>query len=338
MKKQLSSLGVQLRNKLLEQAIDLARNGLYVESANKFEQSGAQPNDSACDTSILAYAFYRRALHQLSESNYSRTVQDIETAMKFQRASQQFRSLFQERLTVIRKAPPVELRRFDEAVAERFDTGQSGINLLSEFLCKHELKKANRVRTVVGIDSISALGVYRWAGDIKRNERWSQLIREFKRGDQGLPALFGRILAEHVTSSETCRSWLREIDYIVPVPGSAIKIAERGADIVAMTAKHLSFRLKIPTRTDFLRRKEDSEKSRDVNKSSLMNQYSFVQKKEKEINGRVVLLLDDVMTRGHTAEACSSQLKAFGCTKVFLLVLAFAESTLQSNRRSNETK
>ena len=68
-----------------------------------------------------------------------------------------------------------------------------------------------------------------------RNEQWSQLIRKFKSGEAALPALFARILAEHVRTTPMCKAWMREVDYIVPVPAAASRTATRGINIVVKT-------------------------------------------------------------------------------------------------------
>ena len=102
------------------------------------------------------------------------------------------------------------------------------------------------------------------------------------------------------------------------------------------TGEHLSLRLGVPIRTDFLKRNDSAERSRFVDKTALASQYSFSQKKAEEIRGRTVLLLDDVINRGHTAGVCALRLREFGCNRVVLLVLAQAESSLQSSRHARE--
>ena len=327
-------LGTQLQTKLVEQAIDLARRGKYVDSTQLFEQSGAKESDIEPGSSLIAFAFYRSALHCVAEVDFQSAIRYLETANRFRDVPGWLRSLIGERISTIRREPDAEIKRFERSIADRFEGNPTAIDLREEFLRRYTLSRAMRQRTIAAIDGISAIGVYRWAGDINRNETWSKLIRKFTLGDQGLPALFGRILAEHVWATESCKEWLGEVDYLVPVPASSRRIAERGANIVTIVGEHMSSRLKVPMRNDFLRRSENSQRSRDVDKRHLADQYSFNHKKALNIKDRVVLLLDDVMTRGHTAEVCALLLREHGCSKVFLLVLARAESTLQSNRHS----
>ena len=220
----------------------------------------------------------------------------------------------------------------------RFEKPPSEVELRGRFLQRFGLNQAMRARTVEGIDEVSAVGVYRWAGDTHRNEQWSRLIREFKQGDPVLPGFFGRILAEHMRATPMCRAWTREADYIVPVPAAGSRKAERGFDIVARTGEHLGSRLGIPVRTDFLKREDVSVRSRFVGKTELGGQYTFAERKADEVRGRTVLLLDDVMNRGHTTGVCAQRLRDSGCGRVVLLVLALAESSLQSSRHAQGTE
>ena len=334
----LSSLGGQLKAKHLEEAIETARQGDYLEAAAKFGQSGVQPGQQSLQAENLAYAFYKRALTGQSEMDKSRAIADLETALQFPGLPRLLRSLIQQRLTVVRKGSDAEIRKLDEAIAQRFDRRASDVDLRGEFLRRFGLSQANRSPKVDGVDEVSAVGVYRWVGDANRNEQWSQLIRKFKKGDAVLPAFFGRILAEHVRATPMCNTWIREVDYIVPVPAAGRRTAERGINILVTTAEHLSSRLGVPSRTDFLKRNDSSERSRDVDKTALDGQYSFSQKKVEEIRGRTVLLLDDVMNWGHTAGVCASRLIEFGCSRVVLLVLALAESSLQSSRHVRQAE
>ena len=334
----LSDLKVQLQDKWLEEAARLARKGHYLAAVEAFDKFGALPEQQAKHANHLAYAFYRRALTLQSDLDKPSAIEDLQTALRFPGLARQLSWLIHSRLTVIQKGASAEVRKFDAAIARRFERSPSEVTLRNEFLKRFGLNQAKRRRVVEGVDEVSAIGVYRWAGDTKRNEQWSRLIRMFKQGNSALPGFFGRILAEHVRATPMCRAWTREVDYIVPVPAAGCRKAERGFDIVARTGEHLSSRLGIPIRTDFLRREDSSERSRFVGKADLAGQYSFVAGKAEEVRGRTVLLLDDVMNRGHTAGVCALRLRKSGCERVMLLVLALAESSLQSSRHARRSR
>jgi len=334
----LSGLADQLRAKCLEEAIELARNGNYLEAADNFAQSGTSPRQHSNDAQYLAYAFYRRALTYHRDMEESRAIVDLETACRFPNLQYPLRSLVQERLAAIRNKSDVRIATFDRAVARRFDMPASRVDLLSEFITRFELNQASRSPRVDEIQEVSVVGVYRWRGDTNRNEQWSQLLRKFKRGDSALPAFFGRILAEHVRANTMCSAWIGEVDYIVPVPATEVRTVDRGINIVGTTADHLSCRLGIPMREDLLKRNGNSERSRFLGRSELALQFSFNRNLAEVIRGRTVLLFDDVLNRGHTADVCAWRLKELGCSKIVLLVLAVAESSLQSSRHDYGVK
>ena len=251
----LSSIGARLKDKHLEEAVEAARQGDYLEAAAEFGQSGVLPSQQSLHVEDLAYAFYRRALTHQSDMDASRAIADLKTARQFPSLPRPLRLLIQQRLTVIQKEPDVEIREFDEAIAGRFDRRASEVQLRGEFLQRCGLSRANRSPKVDGVDEVSAVGVYRWAGDVNRDELWSRLIRDFKKGDDVLPAFFGRILAEHVRATPMCKAWTREVDYIVPVPAAASRTAQRGINILVTTAEHLSSRLGVPEPYGFPRTK-----------------------------------------------------------------------------------
>lgn len=326
------SLGAQLQTKFPEKAVEMATRGQFMEATKMFEQSGKLPGQQVKHTEELANAFYRRALFHQSNQKENHAIADLETAQKFPKVSQSLRSLIQQRLTIIRNPPISGVKKLDEAIEQRFGKPSSNVDLKKTFFIRFGLSPTTQLREVDGIDEISSIGVYRWSGDTNRNEQWSKLIRQLKEGDSELPAFFGRILAEHVRETPKCRAWIQEIDFVVPIPAAENRKAERGMDIVGKVADHLSSRLQIPIRKDFLKRHDQSMRSRFISKTALKLQYSFRQKKSGDIKGRTVLLIDDVMNRGYTASVCAVLLRDFGCSKIVLLVLALSESTLQSSR------
>ncbi len=264
-----------------------------------FDQSRMQPGELSEHGAVLAYAFYRRALHQQMNGNAAQATADLGKARQFSGVPARLMSLVRQRATAVRGDTHREISGFDKVVAERFERSPKLVELREEFLERYGLTRAKRRVEVEGIDEISSVGVYRWAGDRNRGDQWSRLIRRFKGGDPVLPAFFGRILAEHVRATPLCKAWLAEVDYVVPVPAAARRTAERGIDIVAEIAKHLGWRLGIPVRADLLRRKEGSERSRDVGRTELASQYGFNEKKAADVRGRTAMLVDDVMNRAH---------------------------------------
>ena len=63
---------------------------------------------------------------------------------------------------------------------------------------------------------------------------------------------------------------------------------------------------------------------------------NFRKKKGSSIKDRVILLLDDVVTRGYTARVCAELLKENGCSRIFLLAIAQSESTRVSQEYAED--
>lgn len=337
--KDFSDLRGMMVPRFLNEAVELASSGRYEGAATKLDELRLSSDQMRGHANLLAYTYYRRALLRQCEGATLKAINDLEKARAIPDVEHTLRLLIQNRLTAIQNGSRSrEIGKFDDSIVRYFEGRQQDIDLRQEFLRKFGLSQPQRVQEIADVDDISTVGVYRWKADSNHGEQWSQLIREFKQGDKTIIAFFGRVLAEHVRANSQCMGWLKEVDYIVPVPADARRSADRGVSIVDEMAIHLSQRMAVPHRTDILKRDRGANRSRSANWSDLERQYSLVSDdKKRHTRDRVVLLLDDVTNRGHTASVCARRLKEAGCRRVYLLALAQAESTLQSTRHFGET-
>ena len=336
--KDFSDLKGLMHSRFLDEAVELSSSGRYEDAAAKLDELNLSSDQKRRHANLLAYTYYRRALLHQCERSILKAIDDLEKAYAFPEVDSTLRLLIQNRRTAIQNGSKSEqITKFDDAIFEYFERRQHNVNLRHEFLRKYGLSQPQRIQEISYVDDISTVGVYRWKGDYNHAEQWSRLIREFKQGDKIIIALFGRVLAEHVRANTQFMAWLKEVDYIVPVPADARRSADREAKIVAEMASHLSQRLAVPHRTDILKRDGDGDRSRFTGRSGLERQYlSVSDEKKRYTRDRIVLLLDDVTTRGYTASVCAQRLKEAGCRRVFLLTLAQAESSLQSSRHFGE--
>ena len=111
---------------------------------------------------------------------------------------------------------------------------------------------------------------------------------------------------------------------IVCVPTSKSNIAERGYNQSELIAAALSKRLDIPLIADAVVKTKDTESQVGLTqKERLINlSGSFAVKRRKETDGKALLLIDDVLTTGTTANLVAEKLKAAGATAVFVLTVA----------------
>jgi competence protein ComFC len=115
-----------------------------------------------------------------------------------------------------------------------------------------------------------------------------------------------------------------DIDLILPVPISSVKLGERGYNQVDLFARPLAWRLGLPYRTGVLSRvHEDTSQVKLTATDRRLNvAHAFQLDRPDMIKGKRILLVDDVATTGSTAEVCSGLLLDEGARQVFVATLA----------------
>lgn len=132
----LSSLAEQLKSKLLEEAVEQAGRGRHVEASAAFDRAGLLPGEQREHSDRLAYSFYRRALVRQRDGEESLAIRDLERARQFPGVGTRVRLLIQERQTAIQREADADVRNFDKALAGRFDSAPSTVELRRKFLTR----------------------------------------------------------------------------------------------------------------------------------------------------------------------------------------------------------
>lgn len=111
---------------------------------------------------------------------------------------------------------------------------------------------------------------------------------------------------------------------VVSVPLHPRKLRERGLDQAALLAEGVAVRLRLRFRPRVLRRRRDTLPQGDPRVMSRENNVAdaFAVRRPAAVRGRLVVLVDDVCTSGHTGRACADVLRAAGATGVALLTAA----------------
>jgi ComF family protein len=140
--------------------------------------------------------------------------------------------------------------------------------------------------------------------------------------------------ADQTHAVPTFIPWLRragkdildEADYFVPVPLHRWRILRRRFNQSALIARYLSKETKIPCLPGVLQRIRSTQTQGhlkpDERKKNVRNAFCVTPHYKKIIEGKHIVLIDDVYTTGATVSECAKALLKAGAFKVDVLTLA----------------
>ncbi len=153
------------------------------------------------------------------------------------------------------------------------------------------------------------------------DETSRSLITKFKYFDQtNLAKYFAELMFKQA------KEILPDIDFIAPIPLHKFRIIQRKYNQSALLAKNIAASGGKKMLLDLLIRTKNNKPQASLNqKMRKQNVAGIFKVKEKylsEIKGKNILLVDDVITTGATAESCCKVLKKSGAEKIYVLTLA----------------
>jgi len=147
------------------------------------------------------------------------------------------------------------------------------------------------------------------------------LILQFKHADR---TDLARLFAGWI--NRAADDLLAEADLIAPVPLHPSRLLSRRYNQAAEIARPLSRRRGLTYLPDALRRRKASEsqagKSASGRRRNVAGAFVVSDRARPRIEGRRILLIDDVLTTGATAEACAKALLKAGAAAVDLAAVA----------------
>ena len=148
-----------------------------------------------------------------------------------------------------------------------------------------------------------------------------RLIVRFKFEDKHEPLpLFVRLMRE------AGRELLDGADLMAPVPLHRLRLLQRRFNQSALLAKGLSRATGVPVEVMALRRTRRTEAQvgldQEARQENVAKAFGVHPRRQKFIAGKRIVLIDDVITTGSTANACASALLAAGAAQVDLLAIA----------------
>lgn len=133
----------------------------------------------------------------------------------------------------------------------------------------------------------------------------------------------GSKLAEHMIVILNQMNW--PIDLIVPMPLSAQRFAERGYNQANLLARPIAFAFKTPFTTRALKRIKNTRSQVGLTAADrLANVHGAFEADPGWVQGKTVLLVDDVATTGATLAASTQALLTAGAQRVYAITLARA--------------
>ena len=153
------------------------------------------------------------------------------------------------------------------------------------------------------------------------DEHSRDLILQFKHADRlDLARLFSLWL------ERAAAELIEQADAVVPAPMHPLRLIRRRYNQAAEIARPLARRAGLAYWPGALKRRRAGEsqagKSGSGRRRSVQGAYACAAGWERRVEGKRILLVDDVMTTGATAEACARALTRAGASSVYVAVVA----------------
>jgi ComF family protein len=133
----------------------------------------------------------------------------------------------------------------------------------------------------------------------------------------------GRVMANELQTAD----FFSDIDVLLPVPLASKRLRQRGYNQSEQLAKGISDITHLPIVTKALRRKHFQQSQTTLNRWQRQENVTdtFQLKEEHLLQGKHVLLIDDICTTGATLIACANALKDIEDIRISVLTLGFTK-------------
>ncbi len=185
------------------------------------------------------------------------------------------------------------------------------------YSCSDSIGCGNCKKEKFCFDSTVALGEYQIP--------LSHQILSMKRETSGVSA---ETFAALLWRERKTRLVAAGVDLVIPVPMHPLRYLLRGVNSAEQIARVLAARLGVACKTNIVRRFRwtirQATLSGNLRRTNILGAFKVVPRRRNEIEGKTVLLVDDVMTTGSTCNEVSRVLRQEGAASVHVAVLARA--------------
>ena len=149
------------------------------------------------------------------------------------------------------------------------------------------------------------------------------VLRMKHRGNEPLSAAMGRLLAIRRTGPLSSL----DADLILPIPMHWTRKVARGTNSPEIVAQRLAAGMRIPVSHRVLRRKRNTPPQKDLPMGQRFHNVrgAFAVRRNCDLHGARVMLVDDILTTGATCSEAAGVLKKAGAAMVAAVVIARAQ-------------
>jgi ComF family protein len=183
--------------------------------------------------------------------------------------------------------------------------------------CTRTAETCGQCREEFSLSRVRGLGLY--------VPPFDKLIHAFKySGKTKVGELLGRALSALVQQDEV----LSAADAVCPVPLHPARLRERGFNQSLLLAAAISMSTRIPLAEFLVRTRNTPTQTRKMNPEARLKNLAraFRLKPDADVDGKTVLLVDDVMTTGATLDQAARELLKGGAASVLGAVIAAAHA------------
>jgi len=209
--------------------------------------------------------------------------------------------------------------------------------------CSNKLKESEKIICLTCNSNFEVANENRIQNEFQRKFNNDNLIKDFSSAfvfyddseiqklihslkyDQNF--LIGKFLGRKTAQIliKNIESW--NADLIIPIPLHSLRKADRGFNQASEIAKGISQKIKIPQKSNIVRRHRFTQTQTQLTFSERKNNIegAFTLRKNKQIIDKTIILVDDVITTGATISECAKLLKENGAKNIYAVSVAIAD-------------